>query len=607
MHNKLRIGLFLALLLLPFAVFAQEDDTNEPTGNLVYSVFTPDVDTALTLYSIDDETTSRISPEGVGRNDVLPIFSPDGGRIAFLADGMLSFIGANGEGLLTTSIENPLYLSWASDNSRVMFLAETDDIYTINIYSVDTEENRVYESDLLISIESTPSWSADGTTIFFAAREDINTNNDIYTLSADFETLTNLTNSPTTAEHSPSVSPNGMFISYKVSASNGPLAYVMVMNIDGTDVRQLTDFKLPLGSLTSVHMWSPDSSRVMIEDAGQGIAIINVITGSIVEFEGINAVWSPDARWVAYTRPQPNSKGVLAYQIWIAQSNFASEGTIVVSGVVGKIAWQPDPSIEFETVEIPSPTPSATDTPSAPQSVVESVLVEGQQSSWYFDGDANLAVTIIAQSDAFDTIAQLYTLDGTLLIENDDFDGTNSQIDFTLPNEAVYQVVITSFYGDASGDYTLTVIGIEEGDLREKPQGGDIATPTATATPSPTFTPTATLRPTSTHTPTATFTPTITPSPTFGFDRAQCPANLPPRLAIDTRGRVLPGGTSAVYDQPIANSTVLGEIPGGVSFTVLDGPVCTEGFIWWQVEYRDITGWTIEAGAGEYFLEPLRR
>ncbi|HRF96587.1 MAG TPA: SH3 domain-containing protein, partial [Aggregatilineales bacterium] len=270
-------------------------------------------------------------------------------------------------------------------------------------------------------------------------------------------------------------------------------------------------------------------------------------------------------------------------------------------------SWQPDPSITFETVEIPSPTPSATDTPSAPQSVVESVLVEGQQSSWYFDGDADLAVTIIVQSDAFDTIAQLYTLDGGLLIENDDFDGTNSQIDFTLPDEAVYQVVITSFYGDASGDYTLSVVGIE-GDLREKPQGGRfIATPTATATYTPTATATATLRPTSTHTPTATFTPTITPSPTFGFDRAQCPANLPPRLAIDTRGRVLPGGTSAVYEQPLTDSTQLGEIPGGVSFTVLDGPVCTDGFIWWQVEYRDITGWTIEAGAGEYFLEPLRR
>lgn len=606
MHPNYRISLFLVLLLLPFTlIFAQDEPT--PTGILAYSVYTADVDVALHLFSLADQTSTRISPEGAGREDAFPVFSPNGGRIAFLADGFLSFIGVDGEGLITTDIENPLYVSWSSDNSQVVYITETDDVYALHVYAVDGEDNRTYETDLTVSIESVPSWTTDGEAILFAGREDTETNNDIYQLSADFETLTNLTNSPSLFESSPSMSPDGQLISYKVSGSGGRLGDVWLMSSDGTDQRNLTEGRLALGSLYTPHIWSPDSTRFLVEDAGNGVAIIT-IRGTVIDFDAIHAVWSPDGQQIAYTTIMMNNRsGVALYDVWIIPADTPNDRQRIIQGAFGKIAWQPDPSITFEPVTLATPTPSATATPSVPQAQIESVLVQGQQSSWYFDGDADMSVTIIAQSGVFDTIAQLFTLNGDLLAENDDFDGTNSQIDFTLPQDGVYQVVVSSFYGDASGDYTLTVVGIE-GDLREKPQGGrfiETPTPTPTGTSTPTATPT--LRPTLTHTPTATFTPTVTPSPTFGFDRSQCPANLLPRLEVNARGRVLPGGSSTVYDQPVADSSSLGEIPGGVSFTVLDGPVCTDNRIWWQVEYRNVTGWVIEAGNGEYFLEPLRR
>lgn len=612
MHKTYRIGLFLVLIIVfSMSIITQSQEVATPTGKLIYGVYesvNSENTTTLFLYDFASETSSRLSPEGDSRKDIVLSFSPDGGRVAFVADGVLSFIGANGDGLLTTDIQNPLFLSWSSDNSRVAFLTESDDVYTLNVYSVDNAENRAYDGDLTLSIDSLPTWAIDGNGILLSARESEDVNKDIYALSADFATFTNITNTVGTNESSPAMSPDGQFISYKTDATDGPLGYIWVMNSDGSNPRQLTDFSLPLGSLYTPHIWSPDSTRFLVEDAGQGVAIINIVTDEIVDFDGINAVWSPDGRLVAYQRTMPNSKGFQLYNIWIAPVDDIEAGTIALNATLGKIAWQPDPSVTFEPIILASPTPTATETPSTPQSFIESVLEQGGIMTWFFDGFSGDEIVLTANSTEFDTFLQLYGINGTVLAENDDYyDGTNSQIIITLPADGIYQVVVSAYYGDMRGAYTLILAGTE-GELREKIQGGIfVVTPTPTFTETVEASPTATFTHTPSPTPTLTPTPTITPSPTFGFDRGQCPANLPPRLAVDGRGRVLPGGASTVYEQPLSDSAILGEIPGGVSFTVLDGPVCTNNQIWWQVEYRDVTGWVIEAGNGEYFLEPLRR
>lgn len=597
MHSKFRIGLFLALLII-FSVVSlvqsQEDDA--PTGTLVYINHNGDASRgALYQFSFDDETSVRLSPEDDTRSDFNPIFSPNGAWITFSNNNFLSFMRSDRTDIINTDIERALYVSWSWDSTQVAFLTPTREAYNIGIYSLETAELRIYESPIVIENFATPSWSHDNQSILFSAYEQSGMNNDIYSLSTDFETLTTITNSPALSEASPSVSPNGMFISYKVKISGSSAGDVWVMDSDGNNQRNLTNGDLVVGSLNTRHIWSPDSTRVVMEDAGQGIAIIDITTGAILSNEGEKPAWSPDGQWIAYMQFSRSSDGYGFSDIYIAPANNPTAGEVILEDVFSGLAWQPDPSLTFDSVTIPEATPDIA------HPIIESVLVAGQMSAWYFDADADAPITIIVQSDVFDTIAQLYTLAGTLIAENDDFDGTNSQIDLTLPAEGVYQVVITSFYGDSSGAYNLTVIGAD-GDLREKAQGGRFID-----TPTPTATVTATNTPTATFTPTVTPTATITPSPTFGFDRAQCPANLPPQLAIGGRGRVLPGGASTVYEQPLSNSAPLSEIPGGVSFTVLDGPVCTDGFIWWQVEYRQTIGWVIEAGSGVYFLEPLRR
>lgn len=84
-----------------------------------------------------------------------------------------------------------------------------------------------------------------------------------------------------------------------------------------------------------------------------------------------------------------------------------------------------------------------------------------------------------------------------------------------------------------------------------------------------------------------------------------CPGALPSRLAPGVQARVTPGDPNNVRAEPARSAASTGSIPGGAGFTVLDGPVCADGFTWWQVDYNGLIGWTVEGTADAYWLEPI--
>ena len=96
-------------------------------------------------------------------------------------------------------------------------------------------------------------------------------------------------------------------------------------------------------------------------------------------------------------------------------------------------------------------------------------------------------------------------------------------------------------------------------------------------------------------------TPTQAPVPPTG-------CFLTPRLAVGVTGMVVPGLPNALRNQPGLNasgSTVIGNLSQGAIFTVLNGPVCRDGYNWWQVTASGLTGWTAEGEAGVYWIDPL--
>lgn len=87
-----------------------------------------------------------------------------------------------------------------------------------------------------------------------------------------------------------------------------------------------------------------------------------------------------------------------------------------------------------------------------------------------------------------------------------------------------------------------------------------------------------------------------------------CPNTPPSRMVVGGTGRVTPGLPNNLRETP--NGRRVGQIPGGGTFSVLDGPECAGGYTWWQVEHNDRVGWTAEGeydGNGiDYWLEPIQ-
>ncbi len=83
-----------------------------------------------------------------------------------------------------------------------------------------------------------------------------------------------------------------------------------------------------------------------------------------------------------------------------------------------------------------------------------------------------------------------------------------------------------------------------------------------------------------------------------------CQGAPPPRLTVGGRGRVTPGLPNKMRSAPSTGAPQVGSIPGEAVFNVLGGPQCADGYLWWQVEYQGVSGWTANGAGGEYWVEP---
>lgn len=80
---------------------------------------------------------------------------------------------------------------------------------------------------------------------------------------------------------------------------------------------------------------------------------------------------------------------------------------------------------------------------------------------WTYQGKAGERLRITMTSDAFDTFVSIGTVDGNSYNElagNDDGpEGTNSVLEFTLPNDGVYTIRAKALSGENEGEYKLKV------------------------------------------------------------------------------------------------------------------------------------------------------
>lgn len=113
---------------------------------------------------------------------------------------------------------------------------------------------------------------------------------------------------------------------------------------------------------------------------------------------------------------------------------------------------------------------------------------------------------------------------------------------------------------------------------------------------------TATSIPLSTRAPTHTITPEV--------PWEACKGLYLSRLRVGDHAYVSynPPMTNRVRKMPYIDSEILGFVKPGEEVTIIEGPSCSGGYVWWKVTAKKdgLTGWISEGDADKYWLIPMR-
>ena len=165
------------------------------------------------------------------------------------------------------------------------------------------------------------------------ARAVFEAHGEIITVPAEKGNARNLTNSPAVAERSPAWSPDGKSIAYFSDAS-GEYA-LHIQNQDGLEKARVIGLGNP-GSYFFGPAWSPDAKKLTYTDKRLNLwyvdlnnpAPVKIDTDTYFAFGGmIHSSWSPDSRWIAYTKLLVNHmRAVFVYSIDSKKSTQITDG-----------------------------------------------------------------------------------------------------------------------------------------------------------------------------------------------------------------------------------------------------------------------------------------
>lgn len=145
---------------------------------------------------------------------------------------------------------------------------------------------------------------------------------EILTVPAEKGDIRNLTNSPGAADRDPAWSPDGKWIAYFSDATGEYALYLRDQT--GLDEPKRIDLGAP-SSFFYAPRWSPDSKKVLFTDKRMNVWYVDVAAGKPVKVDtdlhetplaDTTPAWSPDGRWIAYTKELPsNMRAVFLYSL----------------------------------------------------------------------------------------------------------------------------------------------------------------------------------------------------------------------------------------------------------------------------------------------------
>jgi len=159
--------------------------------------------------------------------------------------------------------------------------------------------------------------SPSGNRALFGAR------GEIFTAPREHGDVRNLSGTPGARERNVAWSPDGTRIAYLSDQEGDYDLYVRAADGSGTPDRVAGAD----GHWIEVLRWSPDSRRIALADNGHRLRVVEVEGGGVRTLEETRAsgvtdfAWSPDSRWLAYTKANPNTMT----SIWLVPADGSAE------------------------------------------------------------------------------------------------------------------------------------------------------------------------------------------------------------------------------------------------------------------------------------------
>jgi hypothetical protein len=105
-------------------------------------------------------------------------------------------------------------------------------------------------------------------------------------------------------------------------------------------------------------------------------------------------------------------------------------------------------------------------------------------------------------------------------------------------------------------------------------------------------------------TPTLSYVVLIDGTKYFGWK--PCAKYFPSLLHVNERGYITPGKSNNVRSDAGIEDPIIGHIEPLEALTIKAGPVCNDGYIWWEVKSENgVVGWTAEGNGREYWILPI--
>jgi hypothetical protein len=193
-----------------------------------------------------------------GRNNVVPVWSPDSHRIAFVTDGtganlhdvwVMDADGSNARNLTPDTLSHGVP-AWAPNGAQLAFLSAPvagTSPATVDLVDADGGDLRT------LVVGSAPAWSPDGRQIAYVGSDGVH----VVGVDGTGDRLVAPTGASTGIGGAPTWSPDGSQLAYVDGRD------VWAVRVDGSDRRALTSFpadQFPL--FASTPAWSPNGSAI---------------------------------------------------------------------------------------------------------------------------------------------------------------------------------------------------------------------------------------------------------------------------------------------------------------------------------------------------------